>query len=339
MSTPIRLVWAGFLTAILSSFAVAAPDPGAPEDPMNELTSTIPTRKFQPLPGKAIGVLVSDVKAVMCREGRSGPSDALGFSRGGDSYRWVYVPVKEKPGLGTLVVPAGEKGEKTKQFHNLSLATPQTVRQLGITQPYTLVEVEVNGGLGSPAEESFVATHIQVLDGTEKFPLKVAEVMNQLHRRYEAYLQKEQKEIEATLKEAQKKALGERKPTGSRETSQLVYVAWLPETQQLRVTFQTRVSDGAYSYGRGIEPARKDGPRSQVVPDGAKPAQSQGVRFGTMFCVELGMTYKVSKTGKLERSQPEPIRVFIEEIPPPGGAAPLQQPAALPSVDGSGLPL
>jgi hypothetical protein len=324
MSTLIRLMWAAFLTAILSSLAAAVPDPGAPEDPMNEPTHTIPTRKFQPLPGKAIGVLVSDVKAVMRREGRSGPLDALGFSRGGDSYRWVYVPVKEKPGLGTLLIPVGEKGEKTKQFHNLSLATLQTVRQFGITQPYTLVEVEVNGGLGSPEEESFVATQIQVLDGTEKFPLKVAEVMNQLHQRYQSYLKKEQKEIETALKEAQKKALGERKPTGPRETSQLVYVTWLPETQQLRVTFQTQVSDGAYSYGLGIEPARKDGPRPQVVPDGANPAQGQGLRFGTMFGVELDMTYEVSKTGKLERSQPQPIRVFMKEIPPPGGGAPLR---------------
>lgn len=321
MTVLVRFIEAGFLTALLSSFAATAAC-GAPEDPVSEVS--IPTRKFQPLPGKAIGVLVSDPKAIMAREGRTGPSDALAFSRGGDSYRWVYVTVKEKPGLGTLLIAVGEKGDKMKEFHNLSLATLPTVWHFGITQPYSLVEVEVNGGLGSPADESFVATQMEVLDGTEKFSLKVTEVLDQSRRRYQAYLDKEQKDIETALKEAQKKALGERRPTGPRETSQLVYLTWLPETQQLRVTFQTQVSDGAYSYAQGVEPARKNGPRPHVGPDSANPPQGQGVRFGIMFGVELGMTYDVAKTGTLQRSRPQALRVFSKEIPPPPGGAPFR---------------
>jgi len=38
-----------------------------------------------------VGVLVSDVVAMVGRRARR-PPDAMGFSAGGGSYRWIYVP-------------------------------------------------------------------------------------------------------------------------------------------------------------------------------------------------------------------------------------------------------
>ena len=49
-------------------------------------------------------------------------------------------------------------------------------------------EVTVNDGLGSPPEDSFVATDIKVLDGTPDYPLKVAEVIAAMKKRHAEYL-------------------------------------------------------------------------------------------------------------------------------------------------------
>ena len=110
----------------------------------------IPYRKYQPLPGKTVGLLVSDVAAKMGHEGRGGPADAMGFSADGNSYRWVYVPVTERPMITNLSLPVGEKGDRRITFPLLSMASARTVKQWNITVPYALIEVEVNSGAERP---------------------------------------------------------------------------------------------------------------------------------------------------------------------------------------------
>src|SRR5262249_48636681 len=150
----------------------------------------------------------------------------------------------EKPLITNLTLRVGEKGDRTKVYPSLSMANPETVKQWDITVPYSLVEVEVNDGLGGPPEEAFTATKMKRLDGTKEYPLEVAEVVKELRKKYQTYLQEEAKGIEVSMAEAQKKALGERKPTGPRDTKELFYLTWMPETQRLRVLFRTRITDG-----------------------------------------------------------------------------------------------
>jgi hypothetical protein len=241
--------------------------------------------------------------------GRKGPAEALYFSTGGSS-RWVYVPVQGKPLIGGLRLPVGEKGDRRQRFDRLSMANPETVKQWRVTGPYALVEVEVNGGLGSPAGANFVATHMRMLDGTQEYPLQTAEVISRLRKGYSSWLQEQQRAIDAAMEAAQKKALSGRQPTGPRETAELLFVTWLPETQRLLVHFRTRVTDGAYRSAGPLEPA-------EPVRFGTPPREESKVRYGTTFGVELGLAYEVSKTGRLERTQALPRQTYQKEIAPP----------------------
>src|SRR5262249_54228573 len=132
--------------AVLAALVAAAPAPTDTVEKLKDRDGFIPQRKHQPLPGKVVGVLVADVRAVMAHDGRSGPPDAFGLSAGGNSYRWVYVPVKDNPLITNFRVKAGEKGDQVKVYPSLSLANAQTVQQWGVKGGNVLVEVEVNDG-------------------------------------------------------------------------------------------------------------------------------------------------------------------------------------------------
>src|SRR5262245_1595882 len=141
----------------LASFLQALPVPTGDNNKITDRKDFIPNRKFQALPGKAIGILVSEAEPVLNAEGRTGPKNQLCYAQSGCSYRWVYVPAQNKPMLPSLDLPIGEKGER-KRFENLSLASPETVQPFGIRAKYALMEVEVNSGQGCPPGDSFVAT-------------------------------------------------------------------------------------------------------------------------------------------------------------------------------------
>jgi hypothetical protein len=71
----------------------------------------------------------------------------------------------------------------------------------------------------------------------------------------------------------------------------------------------TRVRDGAYDY---IER-----PRPASIRKRAGEAETETIRFGTTFGVELGQAFEVSKDGTVVKKQKLPLRSFQKEIPPP----------------------
>src|SRR5439155_1606196 len=101
-----------------------------------------------------------------------------------------------------LRVPVGDKGE-TETYPSLDIARPKNVTPWGVTSLYTLVEVEVNGGKGSPKNDSFVATRFKVLDGTKDYPLRTADVIKQLKGLHAEYVKGQTKAIEQALTAAQ----------------------------------------------------------------------------------------------------------------------------------------
>src|SRR5262249_40311487 len=160
---------------------------GAAADPQTEIAkdrNVIPKQKHEKLAGKVIGLLVADAQPVLSVEGRSRPPDSLCFARRLHSYRWVYVPPPDQPLIANLAVRVGDDGNKTQTYPALNMANPKSVTPWGVTQPYSLVEAEVNSGLGSPPDMSFVGTSFKVLDGSKEYPLKVTEVVTQLKKRY-----------------------------------------------------------------------------------------------------------------------------------------------------------
>jgi hypothetical protein len=274
MFAPTRWTARGLLAAgawlVIAALSLAVPAPERQNGTFKDRAAFIPYRRYQPLPGKAIGVLVADALEMTHQEGRYGPPDAFAFSAGGNSYRWMYVPVADKPFITNFRVPVGEKGDQFVTYPGASLATAQTAAHWGIKAPFALVEVEVNEGLGSPPVEGFVATKMKRLDGSEDFPLKLPEVVADLRRMYKRYLGEQQGAVTAALDKAEKDALKDRKPTETRSTSQMFYLTWLPEEQRLSVRFRTRITSGSFQEKRVPIPGN---PRPFPLPP---PPKGQG---------------------------------------------------------------
>jgi hypothetical protein len=345
-----RLALALLTMTASAALLIAAPAPTETTETVKDRTTFLPHNKYNPLPGKTIGVLVSDVVAVMGLEGRSGAADNYGFSAANASYRWVYVPVKERPVITNFTIRAGEKGDQSATYPNLGMANPNTVKQWDINVPYSLVEVEVNGGLGAPPDQGFVATKMKRLDDTKDYPLKVHEVVSDLRKRYAAYTKEHQKEIDDSLAEIQKTALKDKKLTGPRQTKEIFYITWLPESEHLRVCFRTTITDGAFTTidgpggpggidpdffplppnpGRGLD---KGAPQAAVAlpPPPPRPIK---MTVGTQIGVEFGVAYEVNKSGKVDKVSVLPNQTFSGPLQPsrtnraPGGRTAQPPPA------------
>jgi hypothetical protein len=355
MTRKIRRAMLGLACAALAALTVTA----APAPPVvttgtvKDRESFIPYRKYAPMPGKVVALLASDVLPKMMHEGRSSAAENMGLSFDGNSYRWIYVPVPANPQIGNLQMRIGEKGDRIQVFPSLSMGNLRTLAQWDIKVPYALVEVEVNGGAGAPADEAFVATKMTRLDGTKDFPINVADVVAEVRKRYATW-QKEQKEkLDDALMEAQKKAIKDRKPTGPRETNELVYMTWLPEARKFRFNFRTTLTDGEYKFAGG-GPFDRDPiplpppplPPGKPVPPGALPPAlppaaaappraafppppppfRPRVRYGTSFGIEYGMSYEVTTSGKVDRILTLPAQSFVKELPIPPGIGPIRGP-------------
>ncbi|MBX9678095.1 MAG: hypothetical protein K2X38_04965 [Gemmataceae bacterium] len=309
----------------------AAPAPQIQEDKAPDRVGYIPKAKYQPVPSRVVGVLVSDVVKVMGNEGRSGPPDAMAFSSGGGSYRWVYVPaINGMPAIiQNLQVKVGAQGDQMRIYPALNMANATTAKDLwGIKGPFALVEVEVNDKLGAPADEGFVATKMTQIDGTRDYPIHATEAVEQGKKRYGQWRAMQQGSIDAALVKAQKDAIADQPVTGPRETNEMVHISWLPDVERLRVRFLTKITDGAYQHGGGVDlearpvplPALpiKGGirPRPQIAP----PQRIPGFRWGTQFGVEFGVSYEFDKTGNLAKIQTLPIESFRNMLPPPPNA-------------------
>jgi len=320
---------AGMMAAVTLT---AAPVPSPiPTEVVKDRDNFIPLRKYAPIPGKVIGVLVSDVVAKMQHDGRGGPADSMGFSVDNSSYRWVYVPVAAPDAIiQKLQVPIGEKGDRVQVYPLLNMANARTVKQWNIEAPYSLVEIEVNNEQGSPAGESFVGTKMTRLDGTKAYPIDVTATLADLKKRHAEWKKEHKGKLDEALMAAQKKAIKDRKPTGPQETQELMYMTWLSDSKRLRVAFRTTITDGDYRYvGGGVGPD----PIPLPVPPGKLPPPPQGfaafppppprdlprVRTGTSFGIEYGVAFEVTASGKIDRILTLPPEPFVHELPVPPG--------------------
>jgi hypothetical protein len=309
--------------ALAASSTFAVPVRSGASATITDRAGYIPNRKHVPLPGKVVAVLVFDAQPVLSLEGRSGPANQLCLGYNGGSYRWVYVPVKENPFIGSLIMNVGQKGER-KRFDNLSMANPQTLKQWDIQGKYALVEVEVNGGLGGPAEDAFVATKMRQLDGTKEFPFKLEEVIEDLKQKYAQQVKDQFRQLDSEMEKAAGESIKDRKATGPRERADVMFITWMPETQRLRVHFRSTIMDGEYKYAGGVN-IDTGGPRTILarmrgpVPSarGGSAGLPYGLRYGTQFGIEFGTAYEVSKTGKIEKTLTLPIQRFKRELKEP----------------------
>jgi hypothetical protein len=317
MTTVIQIL--ALLSICLTTCLVVGTDGRTPaKESVPSKAESAQAPKFIPVPGKAIGILVTDVKEAMAAEGRHGPAGAAGFAYGPGSYHWIFLPCDAKADQATAVkVHLGTNPLEVKVFENVCPATEEllTRKPLHIKTPYTLVKVTVNDGLGSPSgDDRFVAFDTEVVEGTEAYPLRVTDEVRSREKDYKEYLDGQKEMIGKTMEQLATEVLGKRAPTGPRETNQRAFVTWLPEDERLRIELRTRITDGEFKYGKGIE----RGPVAKGLPP--PKSDKAGTRYGTMFGLEIARVYEVSKRGKLERSESLPLKVFSKEIPPPRGA-------------------
>jgi hypothetical protein len=259
--------------------------------------------QFEPLPGKAVGVVVLDCSTLAAREGRSGPPGAVAFLRGMGSFRWMYLLAPNDPDAEDVTVGLGPDGKTQKVFPKVRLATKEMLKPLELTGPFHLVEVEVNGGAGSPPEESFVATSLQRLDGTKEYPFKPTELLRDLTERARKHVGEQKEAIARAMAAAREKVANGRKPTGPEEKTEEVLVTWLPKEERLRVEIQFRFTNGFYVVGQAVE-----GPKRTVT------------RGGTQFGAVGGMVYEIGKSGQIERETPVKFVPFTRELGLPQGA-------------------
>lgn len=323
-ATKITRTLAALLLGLLALAAPATAIAEVKEEVVNDIKKFLPYRQYRPLPGKAIGVLVAETLPVLQTEGRSSAADTLCFSYDGLSYRWVYVPaLGDKAQITNLRVPT-LKG--THVYAALNMARLETVRPYGVKLPFTLVEVEVNQGFGSPKNDSFVATGFRVLDGTKRYPFRVNDMVESVRKNYADWIASQSAEIERRMQQARKKAIGDSQPNSKRKQSQLIYVTWMTQDETLHVRFVTKLSEGKFRYVQGgpairpfplppnpkrfppppaaaprpqPQPPRAVPPRDPQRPGGVRPPPPGRFKVGVEYQLEFGRGYVVSKQGKI----------------------------------------
>ena len=296
---------------------------------MIPLKDYLPSQKHEAIPGKVIGVLVSDPQPILSTEGRSGPLDSLCLGANGFSYSWLYVPTEGEAMITNLQVRLADG--KIKVYPKLNMASLKSLKGTQVTAPFHLVEIEVNDDQGSPKNDSFVASKVKVLDGSKEFPIKVVDSISEARRKYDRFLEDQAKNIDEAMTNAAKKALKEQKPTGPRETATLMFVTWMASTEKLQIRFLTRITDGAYQYGNGIRIDLPPVQLKEVPAEGGvapQPKLPEGFRFGTQFGIEMGSEFIFNKDGKFEKQRYLELTPFDKVIPPP--ALNFRRPVPLP---------
>src|SRR5262249_35516973 len=149
------------------------------------------------------------------------------------------------------------------------------------------------------------------------------QVIADLVKRYKDYQTEQGREINVMMEKAAATAIKDKKSSGNRERSDVMFVTWVPETQRLRVHFRTTISDGLYAYAESNSDFGGRHRTMAVARRGPEPtARHSGSpstpRYGTQFGVEFGVAYEVSKSGKVERVLTLPMETFQREVKDPG---------------------
>jgi hypothetical protein len=288
-----NLLLIGLLVAGLATNSRAAG--GEPDK-----TFQLPVQKFEPLPGKVVGVLASNSQTLLANEGRKGPANAVTFGTGTGSQRWIYLPDQKKPMIAAMLFPVGPDGKKMQRFNRLNFANAENLKAFGITERFALAEVEVNGGQGSPASQTFVATSIKAVEGTKQYPLKVAEVIDRLQSRFDEWNSGNPYTLETALAR-QRKELGWLKGKETkRNEEKIFYVSWIPSRKVLQVQMLNRLQEH--------EPvAALTRPAIAYQGNDGTPPKTKAERT---VGAEEGLGFEVSRFGKIERMDPIPLKEF-----------------------------
>jgi hypothetical protein len=265
---------------------------------------------YEPLPERAVGVLVPQASAVLGAEGRSGPTDAVLFSRNGKSYRWVYLPALEgeKGEAVTVQIGAGEE----RRFADTVLASEQALARRKASPGYSVVEVEVNGGAGSPPSDRFVATQLRFLDDSAEVPFRVDPLVTEALAR--CRMLPAETGAESTFESLRETTVGKEMPI-VRQDQLVPRVTWLADKAEVQIDCRIELV--------GQESRRSAGTSPRQL---AAPSESTAAYHGKRLSVSVGAEYRISPSGNLAEEARSTPKSAVTATPPRGGGAGPRQP-------------
>jgi hypothetical protein len=245
-----------------------------------------------------VGVLVAGVENFFEERSIGTMEGAVGVSmEGGPGYHLFYFPDLKK-GTGAHVVTGISGSIQSHTYYDkVTLATAESIKSLGIHDPFALIRYEVSCGSESYIDYAFVMTVMERLDGTPAYPLHMTEVMADLFLRNEKILKKRADEIEKALEvlREQFKAKG---AEIRKETSIFPLAYW--KDDGLEVTIQTLFREMEYGWGCPIQTPEPCSALSMVIT------------------VENNSSFRVDRNGKVLKMTAAPLQSYSQgSLPPP----------------------
>jgi hypothetical protein len=278
--------------------------PGAQASPVAKDEMSQPEQPEDSLPPIARGLLIGPnghKQSVIDTD----TTPAL-FSRDG-ARRFLYLFAEQSGQARKQYFYVGQEG-RPEPFANVLPATASVLRQRGVWQRFALLEVEVNGGKGSPPlplGENFIASKIRVLDKTSEYPFDSSAAIDEAVERCRSKF--------STLRttpafDSALRLVFRDDKNASKKENLLINATWLSEAERIRIKCHFRLVNDELKFGRGVLPKE----------DLTEPPE-QGIPFGRQVGIRITLTFEVDKTGQIEFTGETAPHPFNIEIPPPGG--------------------
>ncbi len=288
------------------------------------LSDVSPFQRWSCLDGEVVGVLVAydgGLRNVLwghtltkIGERGSGGGSYV-FTTGDDSPRALYfAPPAPKQSALKLGVSDGSG----KPYVELSsMLTPAAGRDRKLGKDAHLVRLQVNGGRGSSGGVHFIATRVEVLDGTRPFPLDVSRALHDTLEPLESTTSPQGKRwrglLRAAIADAAKQdpgfgALAAVKPV---EVVRAGFrVTWLADRRVLRIVFYSRMAHVLRRETRNPHP--RAGTAWCDAPPGADCAPRMiptQILTGRVYAAEYARVVEISHDGKRLSDKEHPVRV------------------------------
>ncbi len=276
---------------------IPTPDPGD-----SLLSNLVPFQQWPPLGAEAVGLLFSATNeqyGVAFDHSRgfyavTAPENTnYRFSINGSSPYVVYFEAEAGEGTNFLSQWQVPGTGDADVVYDVAQFGPDDIGRWGLTSPVHLVRVEVNGGVGSANSVHFVPTDVEVLDGTDEYPLDP----------FEAFVTHRQMADEMFGAAEFVSMFEERRLALERDGAEYVdlgdqvqiFPSWMNDTDTLRLIFMHRHT-GAWESMELVEM------QCPECPPGAPCAFCDpgpvNQLVSTRLAVEEAVVFEVDKTGE-----------------------------------------
>ncbi len=256
---------------------------------------------FSALPGKVIGILVSNTDAQLSAERRHVPPGSVLFSRDDDSVRVIFLHSPNDPEADDLLFLVGGLKEE-KKFVKVRMASQESMKAAGLPNDFALVEVEVNGGAGvASGIDRFVMTSLRKLDGVTPYSINVSKsVANAVKKATKRLAENENTQaVNNAIQLAGKDIKAQDSTISNREENVETRVKWQSELNILQVIVTTRIFEGVYGKGKGTINNKYDSP---------------SMRTGVQYGVVVTSNYEFNQQGEMIKENHTQFKPYTQKL-------------------------